>query len=747
MHTLSPRGGFTIACCFLVSSLVADEPRKTPEGHSTHGEAFDDGPRQQAKLLPNQGDVRFPVTTANPESQRFFNQGVAQLHTFYYYEAERSFRQAFLLDPKATMALWGMAMANVNNGGRARTFIARTEGKREHLTDRERKWIDALAALYDESKKDDERRPAYVRGLEAVIYAYPDEIEAKAFLAWTLIGSPSGGERVFSRVAVSSLIQDVLDKNPHHPGAHHYRIHLFDNDDRDAALQSALAYHHAAMGIAHAWHMPGHIYNGMSRFKDASWQQDASSHVDHAHLAEWRIMPFEIHNYAHNQHYLIANLNHLGRVRDAIDFARNLVVSPRDPQKNEPNGGWSAQRLGRISLLSLYARYEMWQDLLGDPHLDWSENSLERGWQAYGRASAHFALGDAAKAKEESDRLEKLAQESAKKPNHETNYLECARCEVRGRMLVAEGKLLEGFELLQKAQKLQQDHFRGDLSGYPRLLNEVLGQAHLAAKDWGMAEAYFADSLERRKNTLPSLAGLVEARVQAGKLKDAADALVRYRAAQRDADQGLVFDARVEPFAAKLAGVDPSRNEALATAQAPTSDRPIGELGPRLWEPFDAPAFSAVDENGKRVSLEELRGSNVLLFVYLGSDCQKCLEALSAFGKEKAAFDGLHTRILALSDDPPDVSRKLIDEKPPRYTLPFSLLSDPRSEIARSLGARDTFEDIPLHGAFLIDANGKVRWQRIAAEPFSDVAFLKTEIARVNAIVEAARAAAKKRSF
>ena len=67
-------------------------------GHSHHGEVFDEGPRQQAYLMTGMPKIHFPVTTKSTEAQAFFEQGVGQLHGFWYYEAERSFRQAALLD-------------------------------------------------------------------------------------------------------------------------------------------------------------------------------------------------------------------------------------------------------------------------------------------------------------------------------------------------------------------------------------------------------------------------------------------------------------------------------------------------------------------------------------------------------------------------------------------------------------------------------------------------------------------------
>src|SRR5438477_9896539 len=60
-------------------------------------------PSLPARLLTGQGTeyIHFPITTASPEAQKFFLQGVAQMHSFWANEAERSFLQAAALDPAA----------------------------------------------------------------------------------------------------------------------------------------------------------------------------------------------------------------------------------------------------------------------------------------------------------------------------------------------------------------------------------------------------------------------------------------------------------------------------------------------------------------------------------------------------------------------------------------------------------------------------------------------------------------------
>ena len=124
-------------------------------GHSYHGAAFNEGPRQQAYLIPGMANVDFPVTTESELAQKFFNQGISALHGFWNLEAERAFRQVRKLDPKCAMAFWGMAMANKSNTKRSKVFMEEATKLTEGITDTERRFIDSLSAYLkaDPAKK------------------------------------------------------------------------------------------------------------------------------------------------------------------------------------------------------------------------------------------------------------------------------------------------------------------------------------------------------------------------------------------------------------------------------------------------------------------------------------------------------------------------------------------------------------------------------------------------------------------
>ncbi|HBJ86972.1 MAG TPA: alkyl hydroperoxide reductase, partial [Verrucomicrobiales bacterium] len=225
-------------------------------GHSAHGEAFNEGPRQAAVLIPGCGDaVKFPISTKKPEAQQFFTQGVGQLHGFWYYEAERSFRQVAALDPDCAMAYWGMAMSNVNTEKRAKAFTEKAVKLKDKASAREKQWIGMLETLYKDDKRDKKQRSLdCIRDLENLVQNDPKDIEAKAFLVWRIWFSRTEAP-ISSNQAVDALLDQIFAASPNHP-AHHYRIHLWDQSKPIRALASGAQCGQAAPGIAHMWHMP-----------------------------------------------------------------------------------------------------------------------------------------------------------------------------------------------------------------------------------------------------------------------------------------------------------------------------------------------------------------------------------------------------------------------------------------------------------------------------------------------------------
>ena len=701
-------------------------PAEPAAGHSVHGGAFDDGPRRRGSLIPGQGRADFPVAGTTPEAQAFLNQGVAQLHSFAYFESERSFRQAALLDPGGPMAYWGMAMANVNNPKRARGFLKEAHAKAEarQPARREAMYLDVLDARYKEGADEKEAKKAALLAWEAIVQEFPADAEALAWMAMTAWEN-ARADGIGSRQAVDMALDAVIARRPDHPGAFHYKIHLWDHVKPERAEAAASGYAATAPGIAHAWHMPGHTWTELKRYDRAADQQEGSARVDHAAMARDRIMPFEIHNYAHNNQWLATSLAHLGRAREAVAVARNLVEQPRDPAKNGPGDGGSAQRSGRLRWSEVLAKFELWDELIAATEsgaLDWSDQPAERVERAYTLGLAHAARGDVKGLDAQVDALRKILAQ-AKEKDREKDPAAAPLAELEGHRAILRGDVAPAFDHFAKATRMRP---------------EALARAHLAARNFGLAEAAARAAVSKQPGQVAPLAAEVEVLAACGKLDDAKAAWGQLRTLAARADADLPALRRLGPVVAGWGEAAP------AVGAAPSRQAELAALGPLTWAPFPAESLAIADTEGANWSLADRKGRNVVVLFYLGGKCPHCMQQLKDFGKEVAAFRDLNTEIVAVGTDPLEQARELKHNNQ-GVAFPMSLLPDPEFAAFRAFGAFDDFDGMPLHGAFLIDARGLVRFQNVAADPFLDVEFLKAEAARVNRLNRAADPAAAPR--
>jgi len=75
--------------------------------------------------------------------------------------------------------------------------------------------------------------------------------------------------------------------------------------------------------------------------------------------------------------------------------------------------------------------------------------------------------------------------------------------------------------------------------------------------------------------------------------------------------------------------------------------------------------------------------------------------------------------------------RKTAEKAKQDEGFPFPLVSDESLKTFQAYRAYDDFEHMALHGTFLVDGDGNVRWQDISYEPFTDMKFLVSESRRL----------------
>jgi tetratricopeptide (TPR) repeat protein len=216
------------------------------------------------------GTVSFAVS-CSPAAQAGFNRGVALLHDFWYEEARPQFERILKADPGCSMAHWGIAMSVFHQIWDRPDEASRAIGWREleaamkqrPQTAREREYIAALADFYRPGTEDYQARiDAYSAAMGRLYAAHPDDVDAGAFYALSLLAaeSPTDTSLQQERKAMT-VLTPLWAKYPDHPGVVHYIIHACDNPPlAPEGLAAARAYGKVAPSGPHAVHMPGHIF-------------------------------------------------------------------------------------------------------------------------------------------------------------------------------------------------------------------------------------------------------------------------------------------------------------------------------------------------------------------------------------------------------------------------------------------------------------------------------------------------------
>jgi tetratricopeptide (TPR) repeat protein len=491
-------------------------------------------PALPAKLMTGQGTVHFPITTSNPKAQEFFDQGVAQMHSFWAMEAERSFRQAAELDPEAPMPYWGIAMVAAgdyrprfqldtydkvfgkNNPLKAQVRAIDAAKKAQELADvpgkaspLEKMYIAAIVARRNTSARSPEE--AYISGLRAIAAQYPDEIEARTYLALHLMRgyeTPSKTPRGTSMEAVE-ILRDLLTRAPEHPGVHHYVIHAFEGSTfAKDAWPSCRRYSELVTNIPHALHMPGHIYSQTGRWDDAVRSFDAAAQNERNYIKADSL--YGTGHHGHNVHYLATSYSFEGQYDKAREAARELLGFHENPREAANiDGFFSAYRQGWFAMLRTLVQSESWDDIVKGDALPVYEKPREQAWRHWALAIAYVGKGDVVLAKLQSAMMDQSLHDyrlRVKMPIPEP--LKVARLELDGQLLVAEGKLKSGLRKLQEAARDELRMAYSEPPYYPRPVLEALGEIALRNDRAAEAEAAFRRALEQYPNSYRAQTGL-----------------------------------------------------------------------------------------------------------------------------------------------------------------------------------------------------------------------------------------------
>jgi tetratricopeptide (TPR) repeat protein len=489
-------------------------------------------------LWDNLGTLHYAVTTADPQAQHYFDQGLRLAYGFNHPEARRAFHYAQQLDPACALCYWGEALVlgpNINAGmspdANAPALAALEKAKAiAGASDKEKALIAALAARY--SPDPQAERPTldmnYATAMEAVAAQFPDDPEIAVLTAealmdtqpwdyWELDGAgakvPKG--RTNDMIA---MLEKVLKTNPDHPGAIHYYIHMVEASDApERAEPYADRLAQLMPGAGHVVHMPSHIYYRIGRYLDSLKSNEDAVVADEEFFA--KVDDKSLYRggyYPHNVHFVVVSAQMAGDAKTAIEASEKLATVVTDEAASTI--AW-VQPIKAAPYFA-HAQYSEPDTILAlaDPG---DKFVFIKGMWHYARGVASAAKGDLTAAAAEAAAIDEIATKGDLAFLID-NYipgdqlLRIARHVVLGRVAQQEGDSAKAVAEFQQAAELQDGmpYMEPPYWYYP--VRQSLGAALLQAGRAAEAVDAFKAALNEAPNDGWAIYGLMEAQRKLG---------------------------------------------------------------------------------------------------------------------------------------------------------------------------------------------------------------------------------------
>jgi tetratricopeptide (TPR) repeat protein len=534
------------------------------------------GPEITVPLYDNLGVMHHEISSAVPEAQQYFDQGLRLVYGFNHAEAIRSFEQAIEFDGQCAMCYWGVALAhgpNINAAmdsaagvaafaaaQRALELVADprplgSEGEADPRVEAERAYVEAIAARYVNNPLAERPRldSAYATAMEDVADRLPQDPDAQVLHAaalmnlspwdyWTPAKEPRPGTTEILR-----RLRETLTAQPDHPGACHYYIHAVEATYPERAVSCAERLPDLMPGAGHLVHMPGHVYIRVGRYIDAIERNEHAVHADEEYIAEQHpsgIYPLAY--YPHNFDFLAFAAAMAGKSEQALGAARSVAEKTDQTMLREPGFGMLQHYL--TTPLRMMVRFGRWDDILAEPAFP-DDLTYPRGNWHYARGMAFTARGQLAEASAELESLAELAADPRTAEvdifgfNPGNHLLEIAHDVLAGRLAAASGDVTRAVQVLRRGVQREDALTYDEPPDWHLPVRQILGAVLLDAGQVREAEAVYVADLAKYPENGWSLFGLVQSLRAQGRVSDAGEATGRFQAAWRAADVVLTRSA------------------------------------------------------------------------------------------------------------------------------------------------------------------------------------------------------------
>ena len=514
---------FTLFLSVAISCTLA-----AAQQHAGHAQPQQSKP---ATLVNGIGNTHHPVTTSDPEAQKFFDQGLRYIYAFNHDEAARSFERAAQLDPKLAMAWWGVAEAvgpNYNDPAdpdrfkRAHDAIQKAQELSAAVSASEKAYIAAMAKRFPADPQGDRRAAAeqYRDAMREVVKQFPDDLDAATLFAeagmnlhpwglWHVDGSPELGTE-----EIVATLESVLRRDPVHVGAIHYYIHAVEaspNPERALAAANRLAA--LAPSAGHLVHMPAHVYIRTGDFEAGVKTNQMAAAADRAYMQSGGIPGiYPAMYYSHNLHFIAMCASMNGNYAESQKAAEMLASHVGPMVKDIP------PLEGFMTIpMAVEVRFQKWDQILSSPQPDPSMKVAGVFWH-FARGMALAGTGKPAQAQAEYQMVHQAAEQTPPDAifampvnNRAKDVLTIAENVLAAKIALAKNNRGAALQLLRHAVSVQDSLKYSEPPDWFFPVRESLGAVLLLNGNAAEAEKVFREDLERNPRNPRSLFGLSQA--------------------------------------------------------------------------------------------------------------------------------------------------------------------------------------------------------------------------------------------
>ena len=361
---------------------------------------------------------------------------------------------------------------------------------------------------------------------------YPDDPEISTLYAesimnlhpWDLYDKEGNAKQWTPEIV--ELLEKLIEKNPKHPGAHHFYIHATEASNKpELANNSAKVFDDGLVpGSGHLLHMPSHTYIRTGEYHKGTVSNIAAVEADSTYVTICHAQgAYPLAYYPHNYHFMAATATLEGNKKYGLLGAKKVSDHVHPTIMQEP--GWGTLQHYYITPYYVAVKFGEWDSIL---KMDMPTYDLPylKAIKSYAEGMAHLKKGDLDVAKDKLNKIDSISKiESLKEItvwdiNNVADLVNIANLVLKGEIQASQNDFEGSISTLKEAVTLEDALNYNEPPDWFFSIRHHLGAIQIKAKKYEDAVLTYKEDLDIFPKNGWALTGLKNAYQAMDKVKE-----------------------------------------------------------------------------------------------------------------------------------------------------------------------------------------------------------------------------------